>query len=198
MESIKRSTIIAFKKGKIKALEAIYNQYSGKVYNFTHSIIRNSEQAQDITQDVFLLIWEKRNQIDCDLNFDSYLLKIAQNMVYQTFRKNVVRENYINSLQIQELIVQSNSMEDNIDSDFLEEYIMSLVEALPKSRRDIFLLYWKSGLNYKEIATQLSISDKTVATQVRRSIFYLKEQIGNVALTILLLMLSQGYASNLL
>ena len=119
-------------------------------------------------------------------------------MVYQTFRKNVVRENYINSLQIQELIVQSNSMEDNIDSDFLEEYIMSLVEALPKSRRDIFLLYWKSGLNYKEIATQLSISDKTVATQVRRSIFYLKEQIGNVALTILLLMLSQGYASNLL
>ena len=69
----------------------------------------------------------------------------------------------------------------------LEEYILKLIRELPESRRRIFMMYWKEELNYMEIARQLSISEKTVATQVQRSLQFLRSKMRYVALGLLLM-----------
>lgn len=79
---------------------------------------------------------------------------------------------------------ESVEIDEELDYLFLEEYILKLLEELPPARREVFMLYWKSGLNYREIAEQLDISEKTVATQVHRSLDFLRDKLGTIAFSV--------------
>ena len=70
------------KEGNKKAFEALYRAYNARIYSFVLSMIGDAGVAKDITQDIFLQIWEKRLNIDLEGNFDGYLFKISQNRVY--------------------------------------------------------------------------------------------------------------------
>lgn len=59
------------------------------------SMVSNAGVAKDITQDIFLHIWEKRLNIDLEGNFDGYLFKISQNMVYHYVRRELLLQNYV-------------------------------------------------------------------------------------------------------
>ena len=69
------------KEGNKNAFEALYRGYNARIYNFVLSMLINDGVAKDITQFIFLLILEKRLNIDLEWNFDGYLFKISQNMV---------------------------------------------------------------------------------------------------------------------
>lgn len=176
------------KNGDSDAFEVIFWQYNAKVHNFVMSILYDKSMAQDITQSVFLSVWEHRAQIDISKNFSSYIFTIAQNQVYRQTEKALLSYKY------QEHVKQSQigldvEIEDNIDYQFLERLIWKLIDQLPPSRKEIFMLSRKHGLSNKEIAQRLSISEKTVETQITRSIRYLKKHINpNVALVGLLLL----------
>lgn len=63
------------KEGNKKAFEALYRAYNARIYSFVLSMIGDAGVAKDITQDIFLQIWEKRLNIDLEGNFDGYLLR---------------------------------------------------------------------------------------------------------------------------
>jgi len=180
MTSVEKSTLKALKKGQIKEFEKIYRLYNGWVYHFICAIIKNSNIAKDLTQDVFLLIWDKRENINCDENFEGYLFKISKNMVYHYIKRELLLQNYLGK---REEIEDGNIsyIENDLDTKFFEDYIMKLINELPEARRRIFILYWKADMSYREIATRLSISEKTVSTQVQRSIHFLRARMGKIA-----------------
>ena len=149
------------KEGNKKAFEALYRAYNARIYSFVLSMIGDA----GVTQDIFLQIWEKRLNIDLEGNLGGYLFKISQNMVYHYVRRELLLQNYVDKLS-NESADESVEIDEELDYLFLEEYILKLLEELPPARREVFMLYWKSGLNYREIAEQLDISEKTVATQV--------------------------------
>lgn len=68
-------------------------------------------------------------------------------------------------------------IEEDVNSRFLENILSELIEKLPSDRRRIFLLSRKDHLSNKEIASRLHISEKTVETQIRRSLIFLKEKM---------------------
>lgn len=180
MSSVEKSTLKALKRGQIKEFEKIYRLYNGWVYHFICAIIKNSNIAKDLTQDVFLLIWDKRENINCDENFEGYLFKISKNMVYHYIKRELLLQNYLGK---REEIEEGNIsyIENDLDTKFFEDYIMKLINELPEARRRIFILYWKADMSYREIATKLSISEKTVSTQVQRSIHFLRARMGKIA-----------------
>ena len=92
-------------------------------------------------------------------------------------------QNYVDKLS-DESSDESVEIDEELDYLFLEEYILKLLEELPPARREVFMLYWKSGLNYREIADQLNISEKTVATQVHRSLDFLRGKLGIIAFSV--------------
>ena len=112
-----------------------------------------------------------------------YLFKISQNMVYHYVRRELLLQNYVDKLS-NESADESVEIDEELDYLFLEEYILKLLEELPPARREVFMLYWKSGLNYREIAEQLDISEKTVATQVHRSLDFLRDKLGTIAFSV--------------
>ena len=180
------------KEGNKNAFEALYRAYNARIYNFVLSMIGDAGVAKDITQDIFLQIWEKRLNIDLEGNLGGYLFKISQNMVYHYVRRELLLQNYVDKLSNESAVdrLANESSDESVEIDeeldylFLEEYILKLLEELPPARREVFMLYWKSGLNYREIAEQLDISEKTVATQVHRSLDFLRDKLGTIAFSV--------------
>lgn len=161
--------LIDLKNGDEKAFETLFWKYNEHVYHFIYSLLYEKSMAEDLTQNVFLKIWEKHETIDVEQNFDAYLFTIARNLVYKETENRLLSEKLTESLQRQ-LSDADSLTEERIDAESLREYINSLIEELPPSRREIFRLSRHEHLSYREIAERLSISEKTVETQVNRAL----------------------------
>lgn len=189
MGYIDKGTIEAFRDGQISGFEKIYRLFNGRVYNFVFSIIRDSSLAKDLTQDTFLLIWDRRANIDGANNLEGYIFTVAKNAVYQHIRRKLLLQKYINNSETN-LEPENAGIEQKLDNKLFEEDVLKLINELPESRKKIFLLFWKSDMSYREIAELLTVSEKTVATQIHRSLQFLREKFGNKTLYIILLFFS--------
>lgn len=159
-----------------KAFEFIYWKYNAHVYNFANSLLYSPKIAQDITQNVFLKIWEKRHEINPEQNFNAYLFTIARNMVYKETEQKLLAEQSLRQLQEEEDVLDMSTIR-TLDYHFTEELCRSLVEELPPARREIFKLSRFERLSNKEIALRLSISERTVETQLYRATRFLKRKL---------------------
>lgn len=184
--------LLRLKSGEEKAFEIVYWKYSSWVFNFIHSLLYDKSLAEDLTQTVFLKIWEKRTSIDPELGFDSYLFAIARNLVYKETENRLQSEQVHITLKDRPLEIES-LMEENIEADSLKEYIDTLVEQLPPARKDIFHLSRRHHLSNKEIAARLSISEKTVETQLYRALRFIKQKLSeDTDLAILMILIIKG------
>lgn len=186
---IDAEVLLRLKQGDESAFETVYRKYNSWVFNFIHSLLYDKSLAEDLTQNVFLKIWEKRATIDPELGFDSYLFAIARNLVYKETENRLQAEQLTSSLLGKPFEFDSLT-EENIDAESLRGYIDNLIEQLPPSRRQIFQLSRRQYLSNKEIASRLSISEKTVETQLYRALGFLKRKLSeDNKLTIFILLL---------
>ena len=188
LKDIDATVLKRLKEGDEAAFESIYWKYNSHVFNFINSLLYDRILSEDITQSVFMKIWERRESIYPDKGFDAYLFTIARNMVYKETENRLLSESAFYALSQQ----QTNEdflMEEKIDADSLRLYIDNLIEQLPLSRKEIFKLSRREHLSNKEIATRLSISEKTVETQLYRSLRFLKEKLSNDHLLAILLVI---------
>lgn len=190
--SIDPDVLFRLKQGDEKAFEVVYWKYSSWVFNFIQSLLYDKSLAEDLTQTVFLKIWEKRTNIEPELGFDSYLFAIARNLVYKETESRLQSEQVNITLKNRSVEIESLT-EENIDADSLKEYIDTLVEQLPPSRKDIFYLSRRQHLSNKEIAIRLSISEKTVETQLYRALRFIKQKLSDdIHLAILIFLIAKG------
>lgn len=172
---IKEDLLIRLKAGEEKAFETLYWTYNSQVYHFINSLLFDKSLAEDLTQNVFLKIWEKHEQIEPEQGFTAYLFTIARHFVY---KETEFRLSQHAMLHVENFDVSDNAIEEQQhDADSLREYIDSLIENLPPARREIFRLSRFEQLSNKEIAKKLSISEKTVETQLYRSFQYLRSKL---------------------
>ncbi|MDR0547514.1 MAG: RNA polymerase sigma-70 factor [Dysgonamonadaceae bacterium] len=177
----------ALKEGDVNAFEAIFQKYNAKIYHFAAATLYDKTLAEDITQNVFLSLWEHRQTIDPEKNFSAYLYTIAKNMVFRETEKMFLAFRYEEILKTR-FREEDNSDEANIDAQSLEELILQLINQLPEARKKVFLLRFKSDLSNKEIAQTLSISEENVEMQVRRSLDYIRKHLHK-HVTVMALML---------
>lgn len=173
---IDSSTLNDLKEGSPAAFEKLFNLFHAKVYQFILSCVYNKSIAQDLTQSVFLTIWEHRKTIDPTKNINSYIYTISRNAVYRQTERLILHNKFQKSL-MEEQNCDDNDIESNLDYQILERHIWELIEKLPSSRKEIFILSRKDGLSNRDIASRLSISEKTVETQITRSIRYIKKYV---------------------
>lgn len=181
----KHNNIESFISGDMKSFESLYNIYVGKIFNYINSFIYDPDIAKDITQNTFLQLWYSRSNIDANGNVEGYIYTISRNLLFREIRRLNIQKNY--ALHVQEDITEEeeSGIEEKLSHDMIEERILSLLAELPESRRRIFMMRWSNGLSNKEIAKELSISEKTVSTQIHRTITFLKSKIGPVLMTVI-------------
>lgn len=173
-----------------RAFDALFRQYSARVYRFAYGYLKSRPAAEEIVQDCFLKIWERRFELRDDVPLKGYLFTIAHHTILNQLRQSRHHQLY----QDYTLLVSSgNAAGTDTDVAFaeLESLYQSALEKLPPKRRQIFTLSRQQGLSYAEIAQELGISVKTVETQMAQALHFLRQyfQAHGTALTLLPLLL---------
>lgn len=172
-----KEVLVRLKSGDETAFEYLYWNYNSYVYNFIHSLIYDSSLTEDLTQNVFLKIWEKRESIDPEQGLSNYLFTIARHYAYKETEKRM-KLVFSPTVSNNTLDTPDTRTEEKIDTASLQEYIDTLIEELPASRKEIFKLSRQQHLTNKEIALRLSISEKTVENQITNTLRFLKEKLS--------------------
>lgn len=169
--------LIELKEGSFQAFERLYVMYSGKLYNFVMRISSgNQYMAEEVVQSTFIRIWEVREKVDPESSFISFLCTIAKNLLMNMYQHQTIEYVY-NEFLIKSGSDRDSRTEENIDLQFLNDYIDSLVEELPVQRKKIFILSKRQNYTNKEIAEMLNISESAVGTQLSLAVKFMREQL---------------------
>lgn len=167
-----KSILTALKKGDIIAFDEIYYKYHKKLFAYSMKFIKSHADIEDLIQKIFVIIWEKRENIDPDKSFNNYLFTIIRNEIYDFLKKKVMTEYYND-----QILSEIEETDDDIETKKLVEIIYTLIEKMPERRRQIFKMNRDLGMTYRQIAKELGISENTVDTQIRNSLNYLRAEL---------------------
>jgi RNA polymerase sigma-70 factor (family 1) len=149
----------------------LFDTYFDAIKNYLFYRLGDVDIATDITQDVFVRVWEK--QMNLDMNNAKYMLyKIARDMLVSKYRRLEVENKYSQRMQFEMTeVVETN------DFDYKQlklKYENALIK-LPEKQRTVFLMSRMEELKYAEIAERLDISIKTVEKRMSNALFYLRK-----------------------
>lgn len=165
------------KKDDFIAFDSLFYKYSEKMYAFALSITRETFAAEEITQLVFMKVWEKRAQINEHFSFKSFLFSVAYHETISWLRKEKSKERRITTF-VQNSDFLTNETEYAVEFRDMEYIANQFVENLPEKRKKIFRLSREQGFTNKEISRELGISVKTVENQMTSALKYLREKLG--------------------
>jgi RNA polymerase sigma-70 factor (ECF subfamily) len=176
-KDINTETLQRLLQGDRKAFEAVYHRYGGQVFHFFLGMIHDRSAAEDLTQDVFLKIWEKHGVIDPNGHFEAYLFTIARHLLIKESEKRLQNECLKDALR-ERSIEADNSMEMEIEAESLRVHIHNYIDQLPPVGKQVFLLSCVHHISHKEIAQRLSIAEKTVETHLYRARQFLRSKLA--------------------
>ena len=170
-------------KGNLLAFNTLYNEYSNRLYRFALGYLKSEAEAEELVQEVFTKIWEKRADLKKELSFKSFLFTIAFNIIRRHFRTKAYLSEYFKTGVISESDMQTSQ---KITYDSLYQYITELVNQLPERRKEIFIKSRFEGLSIKEIAEKLKISHKTVENQLTDALKFIRTNLNRENIPVIL------------
>jgi RNA polymerase sigma-70 factor (family 1) len=170
-------------RGNLLAFNTLYKEYSNRLYRFAFGYLKSETEAEELVQEVFTIIWEKRADLKKELSFKSFLFTIAFNIIRKHFRTKAYLTEYFKTGISVDIDMQTSQ---NITYDSLYQYITELVDQLPGRRKEIFILSRFNGLSIKEIAEKLKISHKTVENQLTYALKFIRTNLNRENIPVIL------------
>lgn len=181
---ISPKTIAALRQGSHDAYDEIFLAYYAPLKKFLAYLTRSEEDAEDLTQQVFMQLWEKRETIDPSNNLRGFLYHTAKNLTFNSFAHRKVVDKYISfSGRSFEL---PNTPDDIIAAKELQILIELAVSKMPPKRQEIFRLRFSEDKTNDEIAHMLGLSPETVKVHITKG----KQDVQNFISSFILLILS--------
>jgi RNA polymerase sigma-70 factor (family 1) len=165
--------LIALKSGDRSAFEKIYRGYSPRIFLNILKMVKSAEDAQEVLQDVFVKVWEKRELIDPEQSFKSYLFQISRFTVYNFIRK-INLDKKLKAYLSRESTELYTHIEESIAYRESDRFIMDAIEELPNQRKQIYKLCKIEGKSYAEVGQQLGISPSTINDHIVKATKFLK------------------------
>jgi len=169
--------IKALSQGDQDAFRTIFLNYFPKVKNFTTHLLKNETIAEDISQEIFVSLWELRETLSAVHSFDAYVYRMAKNAVINQIKREAYHGEYIKyeSYKPDDYII-----EEELFAKEIQLLVELTVNKMPEQRKRVYNMSRQQGLKNDEIADQLHISKKTVENhlnmalkEIRKSISYM-------------------------
>ena len=166
-----------FVMGNKNAFAKIYKYYFEPLCRYCLSLTRDKSMSEDIVQDVFMTLWNKRESIKNKDTLKSYLYRCVYNAFIDQHRKNAKKINALEEIRMEVIMHVNHNPETNRDKQLA--MLMRFIEELPEKRKEVFMLNKLQNYKYREIADQLDISERTVEGQIRKALINLRERFSN-------------------
>ncbi|MFD0793093.1 RNA polymerase sigma factor [Mucilaginibacter litoreus] len=172
----------SLRTGNQQAFEDLYRHYVDGVFRKIQYLTKSVELAEELTQDVFLKIWERRAAIDPERSFGAFVHRIAQNLIVDLYRRmahdKALREHLIRSVA---------ELYDPVGETLDKELIYKALESLPAQRKKIMAMVKIEGRSYQEVGDLLGISTSTIRDHVVKGTKSLRAYFMENELTLMLL-----------
>lgn len=166
--------------GSESAFDLLYHKTSYALYGKIIHIVKDTDSAKEILQNVFLKIWENRKRIDPSRSFKAYLFKIVENEIYNHFRKAAKDRSLVDRLA-KNAVEYSAYTEEELIREERFRLLEAAFEKLPPVRRQVYQLAKIEGKSYGEIADILQISTSTVSDHIVKANRFLKHYLAQQA-----------------
>lgn len=164
--------------GDDRAFSVIYERFWPLLYRHARRFLYDDDEARDVIQEVFLLLWEKSADTGIGVSLSAYLFAAVKNRALNVIARSKVREDYAASFG--RYMEQATAGTDHrVRSRELAGLIEAEIEALPPKMREAFLLSREDRFTYREIAEQLNVAENTIRKQVSQAIRKLRAKFND-------------------
>lgn len=173
----------------VRAFDQLFDQFALELCRFAQGHLKSQADAEDMVQDCFLKVWERRHEFDNGIVFKTYLYTT----VYHAILKQLRRQRYWVFEECgEETLIEQAGPGRAVEYQELEQFYQVALDQLPPRRREIFTLSRQQGLPNASIAKELNISVKCVENQMSHALKFLKLYFHahGMSLALLLLFLS--------
>jgi RNA polymerase sigma-70 factor (ECF subfamily) len=173
--------------GNERAFRSLYDEYAGSVYALAFSYLKSPLAAQDVVQDVFLKIWEKRGDLSSVSNFPGWLRILTRNYLINSLKKKIPTS-FKEDISRLEFAEKGLPPSGQLDYKEMASIIRQAVHALPPRQQQVYKLSRDKDFTLNEIAAELGISYNTVREHMTAALknirTYLEEHYGTMGLLI--------------
>jgi RNA polymerase sigma-70 factor (family 1) len=163
--------------GNEDAFRALFNGYRSRLYTYILKLSRSNEIAEDTVHDVFLKLWENRQNLAHVDNLNAYLYRMAHNKAYTGFKRRAKESLILAVLKKEQSGIYEGASDDTISIKEVREFIQQAVNKLTPQQKKVFLLSRQEGLKLDEIATTLQISKNTAKNHLIQALHTLRQEI---------------------
>ena len=180
-----RNCVIRLRQDDEKAFNILFERYGHKLYRFAFNFLRSKEEAEEMVQEVFTRVWEKRHSLDEQSAFSGFVFSITYRLALNQIR----HRKYAMRLQVElgDKPEARNETEDAIILADLQNFSRSAIDRMPHKRRLIFEMVRDQHMSYKEVAGHLQISTKTVESQMTEALKFLRRFFSKNSITLFLI-----------
>ena len=160
-----------------QALAQLMARYWQPMVSFAMEKVRSQDAAEDLVQEAFVRVWERRRQLRPHASPRAYLYRVLRNLLIDEYRRRRLRDRF-------SLVAGGNDISDEpspiavLEADEAARAARQAIAALPERRRDVFVLAHLHGLSYKEVAEALGITTRTVANHMTLALAQLREAMA--------------------
>lgn len=175
-----------FFSGSPEAFDLLFDRLAPKLLGFARSYVALHE-AEDIVQDAFISLWQKREELPLNTDLSKLLFTITKNKCIDLLRHRQQIAKFNDYQTYRNLSALTHSKLDALDYDALEKILMVAVNALPDKCKEAFMLSRYYGKTYQQIAAELNVSVKTVEKRMSTALALLKKSLGSTLFSWLLI-----------
>jgi RNA polymerase sigma-70 factor (ECF subfamily) len=177
--------------GDEKAFSVFFRRFSAKVYTYALKIVKSETLSEEITQEVFVKIWNLGEQLNSIENLDAYLRILTRNHTLKVLRR-LALEVRTSKMMAPGYTETHNETEEYIIFKDSEKILNQGIEQLPAQQKLVYMLCHQEGLKYEEAAERLNISKLTVKTHMQHALRFLRNYVSthtDIAVLVILMTL---------
>ena len=184
--------IADLQNGNHKAYEQLFAEWYVPLCNYAFSILRDQEEAKDIVQKTFYILWDQRSYIEIRTSVKSYLYRMVHNGCINKIKQIKNHFEHNQNIGFQQIQETKNTENDLLQKELIHE-IETAINKLPPRCKEVFKLSRFQQLSYAEISKELHITTNTVETQIVKALRILREELKDyLPILVLMILMSES------
>ena len=159
--------------GDSKAFEEVYRRYHGEISRYVCKFVKSTTHTEDLCQEIFLKVWEKRETLPNLQSFRAYIFTVAKNRVLDFLRHAAIERSAREEI-IRASLHQASHVEEALQSEEYQHYLQKVLRELSPRDQEVFRLCREMEHSYDEAAQVLGVSRNAIKKHMVKAIRYIK------------------------